>query len=48
MVKSSRGGIEDEWCCGIAHTYLVISIVAIILAGTTGKIHLGGLSYLYP
>ena len=19
MVESSRGGIEDEWCCGIAH-----------------------------
>ena len=48
MVKSSRGGIEDEWCCGIAHAYLVIYIVAIILAGTTGKIHLVSLSCVYP
>jgi len=37
MVESSRGGIEDEWCCGIAHAYFVIYIVAIIIAGTTGK-----------
>ena len=40
MVESSRAGIEDEWCRGIAHAYLVIYIVVIILAGTTGKIHL--------
>jgi hypothetical protein len=48
MVESSRAGIEDEWCCGIAHAYLVIYIVAIIFAGTTGKIHLVGVSCLYP
>ena len=48
MVESSRGGIEDEWSCGIAHAYLVIYIVAIIPAGTTGKIHLVSLSCLYP
>jgi hypothetical protein len=48
MIEPSRVGVEDEWCCGIVHAYLVIYIVAIILAGTTGKIHLVGLSCLYP
>jgi hypothetical protein len=37
MVESSRVGVEDEWCGGIAHGDLVIDIVAVILAGTTGK-----------
>jgi hypothetical protein len=33
MVESSRGGVEGEWFGGFAHADLVISIVAIILAG---------------
>ena len=36
-----------RWCCEIAHAYLVIYIVVIILAGTTGKIHLVSLSMSY-
>ena len=48
MVESSRAGIEDEWCGGIAHVDLVIYIAAIILAGTTRKIHLVSLSCVYP